>query len=323
MLLLLKFSLILFIFVNLTYQVKLVGYYINLIGYLPRYEYKGILHPTVRDMIKTILKERKIKNFEKFLIFPIGFKKKDFIIKNDDVICESVTPYLNHRAGKQFYEIKDKGNGNHMPKFLCDGKKFVNFESALNFLIKTSCYITVSSSNIRPKVDGKPPVPPKEACVMLPSGKKHLKRNELSYKVWYKFWNGCDESCYCENNFSESKLRYTNEINAYRSLFNSPPVRLDHSLNNLAQRRALELTQNRRSSIKFDSRYKELDGYSNAMYAKFYLKILFDDALTAKTKQLIFESKDIAPLMHRKTQAIGIGITNKGSTVFIVIICSR
>uniref|UniRef100_A0A0K0E5L5 SCP domain-containing protein n=1 Tax=Strongyloides stercoralis TaxID=6248 RepID=A0A0K0E5L5_STRER len=306
--------------VYVTPEITIVGYYIQLLGALPSYEYKNVSYPNMKKMIKSIVLETRVKNLENLLIYPEGFKKKNQVMKNYDRTCESVLPYLSEKYKKKYYEFINEGKPWSTSKIQCGNKRFSTFDYAVDWMHRSNCDIKAPSSSLIPQPNIGPAVPPKKACIMLPSGQKFLKANDFSYKMWFVIWAHCDFYCYYKKNFASTKLKYFFEINAYRFSLNAMALTFKRQLNKLAQERALELARGQQSRFDFEKFYKEIVGYSHDSYAKFFVKILYDDAFRSNNKRDSYKSKEMSLLMNSNVRRIGIGIANRGSKVFIVLL---
>ncbi|CEF69559.2 CAP domain-containing protein [Strongyloides ratti] len=316
-----RFTFILFGLVNITYQVILVGYYIQMLGKLPTYEYNNVSFPSVKKMVKAIVADKNINYLEHLLIFVVGFKRGRRIDKNYDVTCEKAISYLSEKYINKFYKLKNECTTNQKTDYTCANKHFNGFDYAVDYMMRSNCHINAPSNTLQPVLNDKSSFLPKDACIILQSGKKFLKDNLFSNKIWYKHWHRCDEYCYLKKDFASTKLKYFLEINDYRRQFGLKPLRFKNRFNLLAQSRAKELSRGQQTKFDFDKTYSEITGFSYITYAKFYLKIMFDDAYMNKSRRNSLTLRDIEPLMDRNTMALGIGITTRGDKVFIVIIC--
>uniref|UniRef100_A0A0K0G204 SCP domain-containing protein n=1 Tax=Strongyloides venezuelensis TaxID=75913 RepID=A0A0K0G204_STRVS len=148
-----------------------------------------------------------------------------------------------------------------------------------------------------------------------------LKRRSLSFKIWYNVWNQCKRpDCYSKHNFAKVYGMFFKEINLYRKLHRSAPLKYDRKLGMEALKEATKCA-NAGTLITFKKyRYSTLHAIFNIEYVpitiyKWYREV---SMYNFKSNVIIPHAEHFSILVWANTTRIGIGIARNKNDIYMV-----
>uniref|UniRef100_A0A0N5B296 SCP domain-containing protein n=1 Tax=Strongyloides papillosus TaxID=174720 RepID=A0A0N5B296_STREA len=150
---------------------------------------------------------------------------------------------------------------------------------------------------------------------------KLLKRYSLSSKIWYHVWGRCKRvDCYSKHNFAKVYGMFFREINLYRKLHKSVPLKYDRKLAMEALQEATKCAKARTLINVKKYRYSTLQVIYNVLYVpitiyKWYREISMYDF---KANVVIPQAEHFSILIWANTTRIGIGIARNEDDVYMV-----
>uniref|UniRef100_A0A0K0FIX1 CAP domain-containing protein n=1 Tax=Strongyloides venezuelensis TaxID=75913 RepID=A0A0K0FIX1_STRVS len=304
----------LIVLTTLTNQILLVPYLVKLAKPKSLFEYKGLTFSSIKSMVKSILKEKFIESIEEVCIYNAGRKDKNKIIKIISPSCQSILSYVyQHYTSNGFNILYPKSY--RKDEFYCGYRLFYDFESALDYALKTRDYITFYPHS------GSPITPLRDFCILTTRGRKCQMKDSPLPKYWKKIWSNCNSDCYFFKNFFITKKIYLNEINSYRKLFKSLPLNSNTKLSNLAQKCANSMAKLKRLKCGKRRNICDITAYAPNANGMYLIKLLFEDSYYVKrnTNKVLPKNNEMGRLLSSTQKFIGIGMTKKNSGVFICL----
>uniref|UniRef100_A0A0N5BL22 Peptidase A2 domain-containing protein n=1 Tax=Strongyloides papillosus TaxID=174720 RepID=A0A0N5BL22_STREA len=149
----------LIVLITLTNQILLVPYLVKLAKPNSLFEYKGHTYSSITSMVKSILKEKFIDKIEDVCIYNAGRRVENTIVKIIVPTCRSILPFAyQHYGSTEVDAIYPKSYRDDV--YNCGYRIFYDFESALDYALKTRSYITFNPR-------GASPIPPlRDFCIL-------------------------------------------------------------------------------------------------------------------------------------------------------------
>uniref|UniRef100_A0A0N5C062 SCP domain-containing protein n=1 Tax=Strongyloides papillosus TaxID=174720 RepID=A0A0N5C062_STREA len=264
-------------------------------------------------MVKTILKEKYTDKIEDVCIYNSGHRKRNMIVKVIVPKCESILPYVyQHYSSTKIDVINPSTYGEDV--YSCNNRIFYDFESALDYALKTRSYITFNPR-------GGSPIPPlRDFCILTRYGRICQMKNSPLPNHWKKIWSNCNSDCYFYKNFIIAKKNYLEEINFNRKIYKDLPLTLNAKLSELAQRCANLMAKLKRLRSEQTKNINEIVAYAPNANGMYLMKLLFEDSyVNRNTNKILPKNSKIGQLLSPKQKFIGIGMTKEGSGVFICL----
>uniref|UniRef100_A0A0K0FIX3 SCP domain-containing protein n=1 Tax=Strongyloides venezuelensis TaxID=75913 RepID=A0A0K0FIX3_STRVS len=301
-----KIIFILFIFINLAYQLKLFPYQIKLKKSSSFFEYNGHSYTTMAEMVRKIIKEKDFKDINNICTYCAGFLKHGKFTRMKLQTCEGVKSFLYPFYKPTKYCITYPNS--HAPNiYLCGYKVFTNFELALEYSLRNNFYIKFGEdvAQLLPA--------PKNFCVITVYDKLCYVKNWNSYHIWKTIWSNCNNNCYYYKKFAHTKKRYLDEINYYRKSVGNSALVLYIKLAILAQERADLMAKYGRLMSDRNKYYDELIASSEHGHGIYLMKILYDDAWSHNPNfnRISTKKREMARLLSSNQKHIGIGISKQ------------
>uniref|UniRef100_A0A0N5C206 SCP domain-containing protein n=1 Tax=Strongyloides papillosus TaxID=174720 RepID=A0A0N5C206_STREA len=209
-----------------------------------------------------------------------------------------------------------QSNHNYPNTYKCWKTIFHRFEDALDFSLRSYCYIKFTPPTIT-----KPPLAQKKFCVETYYRTLCYIRNPVTYDIWKAVWRYCNGGCYYKNNFNSARKHYYEEINLYRQIIGCPPIKLYGKLNVMAQHHADTMAKRNKLIPDKNRDYDELNVFAKFGHGIYLMKLIFDSIYFARPDyyQLNPKQTDIERLLSCKQNLIGFGMAKNGHGAYITI----
>uniref|UniRef100_A0A0N5BQH6 SCP domain-containing protein n=1 Tax=Strongyloides papillosus TaxID=174720 RepID=A0A0N5BQH6_STREA len=167
----------------------------------------------------------------------------------------------------------------------------------------------IFKNNLNPKV-------PKEMDVVRKVG-----WFSFSEIIWHRVWKNCYYyKCFAANGFKQFKLRILNEINFYRMLHNSKPVRV-HQASTKRAETYLEIilkTEGKHLDRRLLQNFKSSPYY----FAPLIVKNWYDEnkLYNFKTKVAIAGTEHFTAMVWKAVKHIGIAIKEINDRIYMVVV---
>uniref|UniRef100_A0A0K0FJA5 SCP domain-containing protein n=1 Tax=Strongyloides venezuelensis TaxID=75913 RepID=A0A0K0FJA5_STRVS len=152
-----------------------------------------------------------------------------------------------------------------------------------------------------------------------------LKANPFTDFIWRRVWLGCDFNCFAKNQFKLLKIGFLTELNEYRKLHGVGPLKIDHLLQEKAEKHA------RRHTPRFHPQFKENPFIGHITVscpveqANYLMKKMYEILLSNYdwySKKHNNTSKVFLQLIWKSTKKIGIGYRIINGHIYILLLFS-